>query len=83
MGGLIAQHVALMAPSRVESLSLLCTFANGRDATALSWRMLVAGMRARIGTRAMRRRGMMRMIMPDSYLRTVDRVRCPSSALKK
>ena len=29
MGGLIAQKVALMAPSRVLSLSLLCTFLKG------------------------------------------------------
>ncbi len=82
MGGLIAQHVALTARSRVESLSLLCTFANGKDATALSWRMLIAGLRSRVGTRAMRRSGMMRMIMPDSYLRTVDRRRLADELAK-
>ena len=56
MGGVIAQAVALQAPTRVRTLSLLCTFARGRDATALSWPMLVMGLRTRIGTRAMRRR---------------------------
>jgi len=75
MGGLIAQHVALTHPRRVTSLSLLCTFATGRDATALSLRMLVLGVRSRIGTRAMRRNGMLNMILPDAYLRGADRRR--------
>ena len=75
MGGLIAQHVAFTAPFRVRTLSLLCTFARGKDATALSLRMLLLGLRSRVGTRAMRRAGMLRMIMPADYLREVDRVR--------
>jgi pimeloyl-ACP methyl ester carboxylesterase len=75
MGGLIAQHVAFVVRERVKSLSLLCTFANGRDATALSRRMLILGLRSRLGTRVMRRNGMLRIIMPDAYLRTVDRTR--------
>lgn len=73
MGGLIAQHIGLTARRRVKSLSLLCTFADGRDATALSLRMLVLALRSRIGTRAMRRDGMLRMIMPDAHLQTIDR----------
>ena len=72
MGGLIAQHVALTARERIKSLALLCTFANGSDATRLSTRMLVLGLRARIGTRAMRRAGMVRMVMPESYLHGKD-----------
>lgn len=74
MGGLIAQHVALAAPDRVASLALLCTFANGADATSFSWPMMVHGLRSRLGTRAMRRQGMVRMIMPPEHLRGVDRV---------
>jgi pimeloyl-ACP methyl ester carboxylesterase len=35
MGGLIAQHIALTARKCVRSLALLCTFAQGRDATKL------------------------------------------------
>jgi pimeloyl-ACP methyl ester carboxylesterase len=73
MGGLIALRVALTARERVRSLSLLCTFANGKDGTGLSARMFVLGLRTRIGTRSMRRNAMLNMIMPDTYLRTVDR----------
>ena len=72
MGGLIALHVALTARDRVKSLALLCTFADGRGATRLSGRMLMLALRSRIGTRAMRRTGMMRMIMPEAYIRQHD-----------
>ena len=72
MGGVIAQAVALAAPSRVKSLSLLCTFVNGRDAMRLSAAGMIKAMRSRLGTRAMRRRGMLRLIMPDDYLGSVD-----------
>jgi pimeloyl-ACP methyl ester carboxylesterase len=75
LGGLVAQRLALEARRRVQSLMLLCTFANGKDATALSWRMLALTLRARIGTRTARRNGMLRMIMPDDYLRGLDRDR--------
>jgi pimeloyl-ACP methyl ester carboxylesterase len=74
MGGLIAQQVALTSRHRVQSLALLCTFADGSRATRLSWRMLILALRSRIGTRAMRRRGMLRMIMPDLYLRDHDEI---------
>ena len=74
MGGLIAAHVALNSRSRVVSLALLNTFANGAHATGLSARMVILGLRSRLGTRSMRRRGMMRMIMPDQYIRDHDPV---------
>jgi 3-oxoadipate enol-lactonase len=74
MGGVIAQEIALRLPQRVKSLSLLCTFEKGKDATALSFAMLIHGLRTRIGTRTMRRNGMLRMIMPADHLRTADRI---------
>ncbi len=72
MGGLIAQHLALTHRERVKSLALLCTFADGVRATRLSGRMLGLALRSRIGTRSMRRRGMLRMIIPADYLRRHD-----------
>lgn len=73
MGGLIALQAAVSAPQRVQSLCLLCTFANGADATALSLRMLWLGLRSRIGTRAMRRGAMLEMILPSAYLHGANR----------
>ena len=73
MGGLIAQQMALTAPSRVLSLALLCTFSRGRQATAMSWPVLVIGIRSRVGTRRMRRRAFVEMVMTDDYLASVDR----------
>lgn len=72
MGGLIALQLALTARDRVTSLALLCTFGDGRGATRLSWRMLKLALRSRIGTRPMRRAGMLKMILPDGYLRQHD-----------
>lgn len=74
MGGLIALHAALLSPARVKSLSLLCTFADGSAPTQSSFRMAVLGIRSRVGTRVMRRQGMLRMLFTGSWLRSVDRV---------
>lgn len=73
MGGLIVLALALAAPTRVASLSLLCTFANGADPTRPSGRMIWLGTRSRIGTRTMRRRAMQEMLFPATWLRTQDR----------
>ena len=68
MGGLIAQEVALAAPRRVQSLALLCTFLHGQDAARLTPDIMWTGLRTRLGTRAMRRRAFLRLVMPDAYL---------------
>jgi pimeloyl-ACP methyl ester carboxylesterase len=70
MGGLIAQEIALVASRRVESLALLCTFLHGKEAARLTPDILWTGLRTRLGTRAMRRRAFMRLVMPDAYLRS-------------
>jgi len=75
LGGPVALEMALTAPKRVRSLSLLCTLARGRDATALSWRMLWLGLRSRIGPRRARRRAFLEMVMPPAALRETDRDR--------
>jgi pimeloyl-ACP methyl ester carboxylesterase len=72
MGGVIAQAVALAAPARVASLSLLCTFAHGAQAAKLSPAMFVTAMRTRIGTRTMRRNAFRSSVLTDAELRALD-----------
>jgi pimeloyl-ACP methyl ester carboxylesterase len=64
LGGLVAAQLALAARGRVRSLALLCTFADGRAAAPLTPRMMWLGLRSRVGTRAMRRRGFAALIHP-------------------
>jgi pimeloyl-ACP methyl ester carboxylesterase len=73
LGGLIALHLALNARARVRSLSLLCTFARGRDATPLSWWVLWTGLRTKIGTRRQRRFAFLELVMPPAILQAADR----------
>jgi pimeloyl-ACP methyl ester carboxylesterase len=73
MGGLIAQQLALSARPRVRSLTLLCTFACGRQATALSPGMIWTGLRTRIGTRRQRRHAFLELVMPPAVLGEADR----------
>jgi pimeloyl-ACP methyl ester carboxylesterase len=72
LGGLVAVHLALTSPRRVRSLSLLCTFARGRDATRLSAAMLWTGVRTRVGTRAQRRRAFLELVMTPRDLAKAD-----------
>ena len=54
------------------SLSLLCTFPRGADATRLTWAVLAAGLRTRIGTRRTRRRAFVNLVMPPATRRGED-----------
>jgi pimeloyl-ACP methyl ester carboxylesterase len=63
LGGLVALHLALTARQRVRSLALLCTFAGGRDAAPPTPRMIWIGLRTRVGTRRMRRRAFLQLVM--------------------
>ncbi len=72
LGGLVALHLALQARARVRSLSLLCTFANGR-AVGASARMIWLGTRTRLGTRRMRRAAFLEMVIPPESLASADR----------
>jgi pimeloyl-ACP methyl ester carboxylesterase len=74
LGGLVALRLALSAPDRVRSLSLLCTLARGRDAGA-SMRMAWIGLRSRLGTRRTRRAAFLEILAPPDALRGVDRDR--------
>ena len=75
MGGVIAQQVALSARPRVLSLSLLCTFLRGRQGAGLSAGLFTTALRSRIGTRRMRRRAFVEIVMPPDYLASTDRDR--------
>jgi aminoacrylate hydrolase len=72
MGGLIAQALALAAPTRVASLSLLCTFPHGADGARLKRGLLWPSLRSRCGTRSGRRRAFLEIIFPPEYLGAVD-----------
>jgi pimeloyl-ACP methyl ester carboxylesterase len=72
LGGPIALQLALTSLRRVRSLSLLCTFAYGKAAAPLTMRMMLAGMRSRVGTRRMRRHGFLGIILPPDELKTAD-----------
>jgi pimeloyl-ACP methyl ester carboxylesterase len=74
LGGLVALQVALAHRARVRSLSLLCTFASGRAAAPLTPRMLWLGTRARVGTRRMRRRGFLRLVLPPGVVAGPDAI---------
>lgn len=73
LGGLIAQQVALLAPARVRSLALLCTFTQGKEGARLTPSTLLTGVRTRLGTRRMRRQAFLELVMPAAFLNTVDR----------
>jgi len=75
LGGLVALHLALTARPRVQSLTLACTFANGRTATALTPRMLWLGTRSRLGPRSWRRNAFLQIIFPPDELRQADRAK--------
>ena len=73
MGGIIAQQLALAAPERVRSLSLLCTFSKGSEgASPTPWAIWMA-LRTRLGPRAWRRRAFLEMLFPTDYLAQCDK----------
>jgi 3-oxoadipate enol-lactonase len=73
IGGLVAQEIALRAQHRVLTLTLLCTFERGDQASRLTPAIIWKGLRTRIGTRTMRRQAFMELVLPDAYLAGVDR----------
>lgn len=72
LGGLVLLFVAARAPQRVRSLSLLNTFATGAIPTRLTAPILWTGLRTKIGTRPMRRRAFLEMILSRSELARAD-----------
>ena len=73
MGGLIAAQVALMSPRRVKTLTLLCTFPDGKSATRLTRDMFLTGLRTRVGTKRMRRNAFLSLVLSKSGMRRENR----------
>jgi 3-oxoadipate enol-lactonase len=69
MGGLIALQFALENRPRVRSLSLLCTFADGRMPNRLTPWLVWTGMCTRIGTRRARRNAFLKFVTSPQELR--------------
>lgn len=73
MGGLLATHFALAHPDRVRSLMLLCSLFRGSDAARVTlWKSWV-GLRCHLGTRKMRRRAFLEMLLPDGVMSRQER----------
>ncbi|VTR91597.1 alpha beta hydrolase fold protein : Alpha/beta hydrolase fold protein OS=Chondromyces apiculatus DSM 436 GN=CAP_1545 PE=4 SV=1: Abhydrolase_6 [Gemmata massiliana] len=64
LGGPVGLQLALTARKRVRSLALLCSFADGKGVGPLSWRLIWAGMRMRFGTKGMKRRAFLDLVVP-------------------
>jgi aminoacrylate hydrolase len=69
MGGLIAMQLALTSPRRVRSLALLCAFPDGRSGSRLTRDTFVTALRTRIGTRAMRRKAFLSLVLSRAGMR--------------
>jgi pimeloyl-ACP methyl ester carboxylesterase len=63
LGGLISLELALMAKPRVRSLTLLNTFANGAEATRMTFQLLWISLRLRFAPRWMRRDAFMELVV--------------------
>lgn len=64
LGGLIALQLALMAKPRVRSLSLLCTFPRGDEATHMTLALVWIMLRIRFGPRRLRRNAFLELVLP-------------------
>lgn len=69
LGGLVAVYLALAHRRRVRSLTLMCTFAAGRAVAPLTVRMIWTGLCSKVGTRRMRRRGFLQLLLPSGAVR--------------
>jgi 3-oxoadipate enol-lactonase len=72
LGGLVALQLAIAHGTRVRSLALLCTFADGGIPTRLTPWMIWAGVRARVGPRRARRRAFLRFVLSPAELAAAD-----------
>lgn len=71
MGGHIASELALLAPKRMRSLSLMCTSAKGSDMPPMSPSLFWTNLRTLVGTRRQRRHAFLETTLPPS-MRSVE-----------
>jgi len=74
LGGLVALQMALSHRERVKSLALLCTFSGGKAAAPMTRRLFWLGLGTRVGTRGMRRRAFLKLVMPPGAIADADRM---------
>lgn len=74
LGGLAAMEVALTEKRRVRSLTLLNTFARGRDASRMTLKILWIGLRLRFAPRFMRGKAFMELVLPPDFQGDADKV---------
>lgn len=72
LGGPIAIELALRAKRRIKSLSLLCTFARGRDVPRMTPALFWTGLRTRVGTRQQRRRAFLELVLTKAERAAAD-----------
>jgi len=72
MGGILAQEMALRAPSRAQSLSLLSTLRRGRDVLRPSLSSMVGFVRMKLGSPRARWLAFCEMAFPRSWMRAQD-----------
>jgi len=73
MGGMVAQEVALLAPARARSLTLIATHSGRLADHAPRIRTLLGFARVNAGPKAARRVAVERMLFPRAYLDTAPR----------
>lgn len=72
VGGLVAQEIALSARPRVRSLTLMCTFLRGPQAARMEPWIVWTGLRTYVGTRRMRRRAFLEIVLSPEERRVRD-----------
>ena len=72
LGGCIALELALQDRSRIKSLTLMCTAANGPGLVKMSLDVMWRGLRISVGTKRSRRAAFLEIVLTEKEHRTLD-----------
>lgn len=72
LGGMVSQEIALAAPERVQSLTLIATHAGGPTGVMPTLKGLFYWVQAAFGPQSGRVRNLTRLLYPAAFLATVD-----------